>query len=145
MRLLTLRFSRVAASLVMAGGCYGTPHPHVPDAGGGSGGTSGNGGGMSTAGTGGISGAGGAAGQAGSIGARGGTSGIGAAGGVGGTGGSAGQDGTGCPAACSASAYCENGTCKSRITEYDLPRGFASIPQMTLGPDGAVWFTENDK
>jgi streptogramin lyase len=122
-----------------------------------SGSASGNGG---AAGRGGASGSGGAAGWGGASGANGGGGSAGAAaggrggaagGGVGGGGGSSGSGGSGgrggaagCAVACALSAYCEGGICKSRITEFPIPTANSNPSEITLGPDGHLWFTEYD-
>src|SRR5947209_4799935 len=48
--------------------------------------------------------------------------GAGAQGGTGGAGGASGTDGGSatCPVSCAAGAYCDNGTCRSRVTEFTL-------------------------
>ena len=68
-----------------------------------------------------------------------------AGGASGGSGGSGGRGGAaGCAVACALSAYCEGGTCKSRITEFPIPTANSNPAEITLGPDGNLWFTEYD-
>ena len=100
--------------------------------GGGAGGVAGTG-----AGRGGTSGANGVAGISGAAG-RGGASG----GGLAGSGGGGGVGDAPCATICSSNAYCDKGTCKSRITEFDLPTANAGPHFITAGPDGNLWFTE---
>jgi virginiamycin B lyase len=50
--------------------------------------------------------------------------------------------GGGCAIACATNAYCDNGVCKSRITEFDIPTQFPSLGRITSGPDGNLWFVE---
>ena len=50
-----------------------------------------------------------------------------------------------CSPVCAASAYCDNGACKSRLTEFPVPAVFAALGSITSGPDGNLWFTEGDK
>jgi len=40
--------------------------------------------------------------------------------------------------ACAPNAYCDLGTCRSRITEFDVP-GAGVIVDVTAGPDGNLW------
>ena len=107
-------------------------------------GTSGRGG----AGAGGVagtgSGRGGASGATGVAGASGaaGRGGVSGSGGVGRSGAGGGGGGAPCAIACASNAYCDNGTCKSRITEFDLPTPNALPQFITAGPDGNLWFTE---
>jgi len=119
----------VAALLVIVAGCYGTPRTSFPDA-------SGSGGHGGTTGTAGVSGRGGDVGMGG----RGGGGGAVAAGGRGGGAGT----GTACPTNCSLSAYCDNGTCKSRITEFPLSADFGQVFRIAAGPDGNLWFTSSN-
>ena len=71
-----------------------------------------------------------------------------AAGGAGGTGagsGTGGSAGTGatCTPACAASAYCNGGTCTSRVTEFSLQDIGARPRLITAGGDGNLWFTDS--
>jgi virginiamycin B lyase len=94
---------------------------------GGAGGAAGSGGvaGTGTAGTGGLAGTAGATGG----------------GGKAGGGGSAGGGAT-CTIPCAPTAICDNGTCKSRITEFQIQTSGASPQYITAGPDGNLWFTD---
>src|SRR5215831_7630394 len=154
----------LAMLLATAGGCYRGLRTSPPDAeggagSGGSGGTTGSrggsGGDASTGGRGGSGGTiggnsvGGMADAGGSGGLGGATGGSGVGGGTkagtGGNGGPGGSGGTGaaaCSPPCSDGAYCDKGTCKSRVTEFDVPTPDAVPINITAGPDGNLWFTE---
>src|SRR5579863_8081633 len=136
-------------------------------AGAGPGGSAGaaNGGHLGAGGTGGQAGAAGApvgaagtgvggaaGGPGGAAGSRGGAAGApGAGGGPGGAvagtsgGSSGGAAGTGatCTPGCAASAYCNSGTCTSRVTEFTLQDIGARPAYIALGPDGNLWFTDS--
>ena len=117
--------------LVVAVGC--PTRDQIP---GGTGGAAGNtltGG--SAGGTGGNS-------SGGNGGAVGGTSGTGAAGAAGSLGGAAGSGAT-CTPVCAASAYCDSGTCRSRVTEFTLQDIGARPRYITAGGDGNLWFTDS--
>ncbi len=113
--------------------------------GGGAGGRGGTGGAAGS----GAAGAPGTAGMGGSVVAGtggGGVAGTGTAGATGGSGGASGRGGNGntiCAIPCSSSAYCDNGTCRTRITEFDVPTRFAGVSRIAAGPDGNLWFVEN--
>jgi streptogramin lyase len=47
-----------------------------------------------------------------------------------------------CAIVCATNAYCDNGICKSRVTEFDVPTQSAGIGRITSGPDGNLWFVE---
>ena len=69
--------------------------------------------------------------------------GTGVAGSVGG-GGTAGGSGRRqcCSPTCAASAYCDNGACKSRVTEFTLQDVGAKPRYIVTGADGNLWFTD---
>jgi streptogramin lyase len=49
---------------------------------------------------------------------------------------------TSCPIPCSSTAYCDAGTCKSRITEFSISS--SSHPyKIVSGADGDLWFTDS--
>src|SRR5262245_20126149 len=60
--------------------------------------------------------------------------------GVTGSGGSGG--GLACSPACAATAYCDNGACKSRVTEFTLQDVGAKPRNIVAGADGNLWFTD---
>jgi hypothetical protein len=85
---------------------------------------------------------GGTAGIGGGIGGTGGS--VTGTGGTVGTGGALGTGGAGsvCSIPCAPTAYCDQGVCKSRITEFTIPTVSADADDITAGPDGNLWFTE---
>jgi streptogramin lyase len=100
-------------------------------------------GGTSQTGVDGGAGTKGAAGQ-GATGVGGGSAGTtgltGIAGAAGGHAGGGAAGAAACSTPCAATAYCANGTCKSRFTEYSI--GTGSDPgYITSGQDGNLWFT----
>ena len=120
-----------------AGGSGNRGGTESPSGGRGSGGSTATGGGGEVGGDGGGTTASGGSAQAGAAG----DSSIAGAGGdpsLGGNGGS-------CPTRCSASAYCDAGTCRSRITEFSIGRMGAAPEAITRGPDGNLWFTDGAK
>jgi streptogramin lyase len=103
-------------------------------------GTDAGSGGIATGGTVGTGGTPATGGSAGS-----GSTSSGGASGIGGSatpaGGMSGSAGSGCAIPCAANAYCANGTCQSRTTEYQLPSTGGRGAYLTTGPDGNIWFT----
>src|SRR5450631_1347799 len=87
-------------------------------------------------------GAGGSAGGQSGSGAVAGAGGVAGSGATGGTGGVAGSGAT-CTPVCTASAYCDGGTCKSRVTEFGLQDIGARPRYITAGGDGNLWFTDS--
>ncbi|MFZ5896843.1 MAG: virginiamycin B lyase family protein [Myxococcota bacterium] len=75
---------------------------------------------------------------------QGGAGGDAVAGGAGGEQSVGGSSGS-CSTRCSPSAYCNGGTCKSRITEFSIGRAGAAPDAITSGPDGNLWFTDGTK
>lgn len=122
-----------------AGGAAG--HASGGGAGSGTGGT-GGGGGHATGLAGQTGTGGGIAGASGTGGS--GTGGTGSAGhaGAGGTTGTAGAGGSAsCTITCAPSAYCSDGACKSRTTEFPLGTTLNPVAYITTGSDGNLWFT----
>jgi hypothetical protein len=66
----------------------------------------------------------------------------GAAGAAGSSGGAAGS-GAICTPVCAASAYCDSGSCRSRVTEFTLQDIGARPRYITAGGDGNLWFTDS--
>ena len=61
--------------------------------------------------------------------------------GVGGVGGGP----SACRPACSALEYCDQATCRARLTEFTIPTAGSHPGQIVAGTDGKVWFTDNGK
>ena len=112
--------------------------------GGGAGGRGGTGGAAGS----GAAGAPGTAGMGGSVVAGtggGGVAGTGTAGATGGSGGASGRGGNGntiCAIPCSSSAYCDNGTCRTRITEFDVPTNSRASVASRRARTETCWFVE---
>jgi hypothetical protein len=111
--------------------CYTTPRTSWPDA---DFSTGGNGASGGTGGSGmGAAGNGGGTGLAGSVG--GGGAGVAGISGTGGT--------VACSPSCAPSAYCDNGACKSRVTEFTVQDVGAKPRNIVAGADGNLWFTDS--
>jgi virginiamycin B lyase len=109
------RLVLTAVTLALASGCFKTPQTSIPDSG--------------------LTGAAGAGGNGGA----GGQAGTGAAGSAATGNGGAGGTAT-CASPCAVTAFCANGTCNSRFTEYPIGTTSA-LGYITSGADGNLWFT----